>query len=82
MWAGQIDAFSKDYRFIVWDPRGHGKSESPPHRKQYGLRISAEDLYGLMNHLGIEKAYVGGLSMGGGIATRFAMAYPERVAAL
>ena len=82
MWDGQIDAFAQHYRFIVWDPRGHGKSESPPVRKQYGQQISAEDLYELLNHLGIEKAYVGGLSMGGGIATRFAVIHPERVAAL
>ena len=64
MWAGQIDAFAPHYRFIVWDPRGHGKSESPPHWKQYGMQIAAEDLHGLLNHLGIEQAYVGGLSMG------------------
>lgn len=82
MWAGQIDAFAQHYRFIVWDPRGHGKSESPPHREQYGQQLSAEDLYGLLNHLGIEKAYVGGLSMGGGIAARFAVTHPERVEAL
>ncbi len=82
MWAGQIDAFAQHYRFIVWDPRGHGKSESPPHREQYSQQISAEDLYGLLDHLRIEKAYVGGLSMGGGIAARFALAHPERVAAL
>jgi pimeloyl-ACP methyl ester carboxylesterase len=82
MWAGQIDAFAPPYRFIVWDPRGHGKSESPPHWKQYGLQIAAEDLHGLLNHLGIEQAYVGGLSMGGGIAACFAVAHPERVRAL
>ena len=82
MWAGQIDAFSKHYRFIVWDPRGHGKSDSPPGCEQYGMQISAEDLHGLLDHLGIEKAFVGGLSMGGGIATRFAVSYPERTAAL
>lgn len=82
MWTGQIDAFAQHYRFIIWDPRGHGQSESPLHREQYGQQISAEDLYGLLNHLGIEKAYVGGLSMGGGIAARFAVAHPERVAAL
>ena len=82
MWAGQIDAFSRDYRFIVWDPRGHGKSDSPPNREQYGMQVSAEDLHGLLNHLDIEHAFVGGLSMGGGIATRFAVAHPERVAAL
>jgi len=82
MWAGQIGAFAKHYRFIVWDPRGHGGSESPPNRKQYSMQISAQDLHGLLNHLGIERAYVGGLSMGGGIAVRFAVANPERVAAL
>lgn len=82
MWAGQIDAFARHYRFITWDPRGHGKSESPPQPEQYGLEVSVQDLHGLLNHLGIEKAYVGGLSMGGGIATRFALAYPERVSAL
>jgi len=82
MWSGQIEALSEHYRFIVWDPRGHGRSDSPQGSDQYGMQISAEDLYGLLNHLGIEKAFVGGLSMGGGIATRFAVSYPERVAAL
>jgi pimeloyl-ACP methyl ester carboxylesterase len=82
MWAGQIDAFSRHYRFIVWDPRGHGSSDSPPEKEQYGMGISAEDLHGLLNHLDIERAVVGGLSMGGGIAAGFAVAYPERAAAL
>ena len=81
-WAGQIPALSERFRFIIWDPRGHGQSESPPNRDQYSLQISAEDLNGLLDHLGIDKAYVGGLSMGGGISTRFAIAHPERVAAL
>jgi 3-oxoadipate enol-lactonase len=82
MWAGQVAAMSQRYRFIIWDPRGHGKSDSPPRPEQYGMQISAEDLRGLLDHLEIDWAYVGGLSMGGGIATRFAIAYPERVAAL
>jgi 3-oxoadipate enol-lactonase len=82
MWAGQIDAFSERYRFIAWDPRGHGGSDSPPENGQYGMQVSAEDLRGLLDHLQIERAFVGGLSMGGGIATRFAVSYPERVAAL
>lgn len=82
MWAGQIDALSKNYGLILWDPRGHGKSESPPRRDQYGPDISAADLQGLMDHLSIEKAIVGGLSMGGGIAVRFAVAHPERVRAI
>ncbi len=82
MWSGQIPAFAKPYRCIVWDPRGHGGSESPPEPEKYGVQRSAEDLRGLLDHLEIERAYVGGLSMGGDIAARFAVAYPERVAAL
>ena len=75
-WAGQIPAFSKKYRFIVWDPRGHGQSDSPPNLDQYGSGNSAYDLLALMDHLGIRRAYVGGLSMGGGISTRFALHFP------
>jgi pimeloyl-ACP methyl ester carboxylesterase len=82
MWAGQIEAFSRQYRLILWDPRGHGQSDSPPGCEEYGLQTSAEDLRGLLDHLRIERAYIGGQSMGGGIAARFALAYPERVAAL
>jgi 3-oxoadipate enol-lactonase len=82
MWAGQIEALAAHYRLILSDPRGHGQSDSPPHPDQYSVSISAEDLRGLLDHLGIARAYVGGQSMGGGIAARFALAYPERVAAL
>jgi pimeloyl-ACP methyl ester carboxylesterase len=82
MWDGQVDAFAREYRFIVWDPRGHGKSASPLPQEQYGLHISALDLCGLLDQLDIEKAYVGGLSMGAGISAFFAAAHPERVRAL
>ncbi|MCZ6891835.1 MAG: alpha/beta fold hydrolase [Chloroflexi bacterium] len=81
-WQPQISALSEGRRLILWDPRGHGQSESPSRRDQYSLDISAEDLLGLMDHLNLPKAYVGGLSMGGAIATRFTVAHPERVAAL
>ena len=80
-WAAQVPVFSQRYRFITWDLRGHGRSDSPPRRDQYGLEVSAEDLRALLDHLEIEKAFVGGTSMGGGIA-RFAVAHPRRVAAL
>src|SRR6202035_707806 len=42
----------------------------------------ADDLKGLLDHLGIERAVVGGMSQGGFIALRFALRYPERVSAL
>ncbi len=82
MWSGQIDAFSRRYRLILWDPRGHGQSQSPIDPSQYGVQRSAEDLRGLLGHLGIDRAHIGGLSMGGGIVARFAVTYPDQVASL
>ena len=81
-WEPQIPAFSQSYRFIVWDPRGHARTESPPNADHYSQEIFAQDLECLLDHLGIEQAYVGGQSMGGGIATRFTILHPQRVAAL
>ena len=82
MWNPQVEAFSRNYRFIRFEPRGHGRSDAPQDPSAYGLDTSVEDLLGLLDHLGIEKAYVGGLSMGGGITTRFTLLHPDRVAAL
>ena len=81
-WEPQVEALSQRYRLILWDPRGHGGTDSPPDAEDYGQDISAEDLNGLLGHLGIQEAYVGGLSMGGGIAVRFAAQHPQRTAAL
>ena len=81
-WQPQIPVFSQSYRFIVWDPRGHAQSDSPPNADRYTQELFAQDLEGLLDYLGIDQAYVGGLSMGGGIATRFTILHPERVAAL
>ncbi len=81
-WEPQIPVFSKDYRFIVWDPRGHGRSDAPPNKEDYTLDIFASDLAGLLDHLAIQESYIGGLSMGAGVAARFALAHPQRVAGL
>ena len=81
-WEPQIPALSQRYRLIVWDPRGHAQTESPAGADQYTQEIFAEDLNGLLDHLGIQQAYVGGLSMGAGIATRFTILHPRLVAAL
>lgn len=82
LWQDQVADLSADYRLILWDARGHGKSETPRQRDQYGIPISADDLLGLMDHLGVEKAYVGGHSLGAGVATVFTLEHPERVEAL
>lgn len=82
MWADQIPAFAKKYRVLVYDSRGHGGSEAPTDLTQYDLWTCVEDQRALMDHLGIAEAYVGGLSMGGMIAMRFALKYPQRLRAL
>ncbi|MCZ6890951.1 MAG: alpha/beta hydrolase [Chloroflexi bacterium] len=81
-WRYQTPELSKGYRLILWDQRGHGQSDSPPQRELYGRDTSAEDLLFLMDHLRIPMAYVGGTSLGGGVAAAFTVAHPERVAAL
>lgn len=83
MWREQVPAFSATYRLVIYDSRGHGKTTAPADMEQYGLaRDYVADKLALMDHLGIEQAYVGGLSMGGMIAQEFAIQHPDRVKAL
>lgn len=83
MWDHQIGPFSEKYRVVVYDMRGHGESTAPPEDDAgYTMAALVEDQRALMDHLGIDDTYVGGLSMGGSIAMRFALEYPKRVRAL
>ena len=82
MWRPQLPALTQRARVVLWDPRGHGGSSSPPDAAAYGITRSAEDLRAVLDHLGVARAVVGGLSMGGGIATRFAMLHPMRTQGL
>ena len=83
MWDAQIDPFSERFRVVVYDVRGHGESEAPAADDSgYTMETLIEDQRALMARLGIEQAYVGGLSLGGMIAVRFALKYPKLVRAL
>lgn len=82
MWHPQTPALAKRYKFIFWDMRGHGQSASPPSSDQYSADIVVEDLYQVLRLLNVEKAVVGGLSMGGYLSLRFYMHHPDIVAAL
>lgn len=82
MWHPQVSVLSQEYQFIVYDARGHGQSESPPLPDQYSADIVVEDLFQLLGSLGIEKAVVGGLSMGGYQSLRFYLRHPQMVSAL
>jgi 3-oxoadipate enol-lactonase len=80
MWTDQVAALSKKYRCISLDSRGHGRS--PTSDSEYSLEQFAEDVRGVLSKLGIEQAHVAGLSMGGMVAMRLALAYPEVVCSL
>lgn len=77
MWDDQFHAFAEHYRVIRYDVRGFGKSELPP--VAYADR---QDLYELLNYIGVEKTYLLGLSLGGIIAIDFALERPDMVDAL
>lgn len=83
MWREQVPAFAARHQLVIYDARGHGKSTAPSDMAAYRLeRDFVDDQLALMDHLGIDRAYVGGLSMGGMIAQEFACQHPERVSAL
>ncbi len=82
MWRDQAGAFSKKYRFITWDMRGHGASDSPESVDQYTEAASVADMTGILDAVGAPKAVIGGLSLGGYMTLAFYHAHPERCRAL
>jgi 3-oxoadipate enol-lactonase len=79
LWAPQLDALGRQFRCIAPDLRGFGESEARP---PYSMDQYADDIAHLLDTLGIERAVVGGLSMGGYIAFAFWRRHRERVRAL
>jgi pimeloyl-ACP methyl ester carboxylesterase len=82
MWKGQVEAFKDKYRVITWDMRGHGQSDSPDDPKAYSEAATCEDMAAILKHLGIQKAVIGGLSLGGYMSLAFNVAHPEMTRAL
>ncbi len=79
MWRPQVDALRDRYRCITWDERSHGMSSvSGP----FSHWDAARDCLGILDHLGIERAALVGLSQGGFLSLRAALTAPERVSAL
>ena len=77
MWNDQFDLFSRSYQVIRYDTRGFGKS-----RTETTGFSNRQDILDLLNHLGVDKAVVIGISRGGQIAIDFTIEHPERVSAL
>jgi pimeloyl-ACP methyl ester carboxylesterase len=82
MWGAQLTALSPDWRVIAPDLRGFGASELGSADVTLGMDLLARDLAALLDHLGIERAVVCGLSMGGYVAFEFFRQFRDRVRAL
>jgi 3-oxoadipate enol-lactonase len=80
MFAPQVDALAPAFRVITWDERGFGETQFDGQPFTYW--DSARDCLGLLDHLQIDRAVLGGMSHGGFLSMRAALLAPERVTAL
>jgi pimeloyl-ACP methyl ester carboxylesterase len=76
-WYLQIPELSKHFTVIAFDNRGAGRSGKPA--MDYSIRLFADDTAGLMDFLGIPRAHILGISMGGYIAQELAINYPDKI---
>lgn len=72
----------RNIRLITFDARGHGATQPMGQASRLRFNTFAEDLRALMDHLQIERAIIGGISMGAGIALNFTVRFAHRVRAL
>jgi pimeloyl-ACP methyl ester carboxylesterase len=81
MWQGQTTAF-EGYQVITWDMRGHGKSGSPDDASLYSAELTLSDMQAILDQCNVNKAVVGGLSLGGYMSLAFNYTHKDRVSAL
>ncbi|MGY1812529.1 3-oxoadipate enol-lactonase [Blastococcus sp. SYSU D00820] len=77
MWDPQVPALAERYRVLTYDIRGHGESPAPA--GPYSLDDLVDDVLALLDRLGVAKAHVAGVSLGGMTALRMAAREPDRV---
>jgi pimeloyl-ACP methyl ester carboxylesterase len=82
-WRPQVRALVATHRAIVYDARGHARSEAPAEAEAYAPEALARDLGAVLDAQAEGgRAVVGGLSLGAGVALRFALERPERLRGL
>jgi pimeloyl-ACP methyl ester carboxylesterase len=79
-WRQLVLPLAARRQLLLYDVRGHHLTTAPEDPEEYSIQTFAADQRALMLALGIERAHIGGLSMGGMIATQFVVDYPEMVA--
>lgn len=81
-WFGWIPALAAKYTTLSLELRGHGASQIPTEEQPLTLERLVEDVVALLDHAGVERAHIVGLSAGGYVGQRLAIGHPERVATL
>lgn len=80
-WRMVAPELAGEFTVVGMDMRGHGQSGKPESPAAYGLEY-ADDVIALLDHLGFERAHLGGYSLGGGVALNVATRYPDRISSL
>lgn len=78
----QLRYFARRYRCVAFNARGYPPSDVPEDFHRYSQERARDDIRDVMQGLGIEKAHVVGISMGGFAVLHFGFAYPERASSL
>src|SRR4029453_11284414 len=81
-WHLQVRFFARRYRTIAFNARGYPPSDVPTDGSAYSQDHAVEDIRGLVDALGIDRAHICGLSMGGYATLHFGLRHPERALSL
>jgi pimeloyl-ACP methyl ester carboxylesterase len=81
-WEGQMRHFSRRHRCIAFNARGYPPSEVPAAVSKYSYILAADDIAGVMRHLGIGKAHIIGCSMGAYATLQFGLRHARRALSL
>jgi 3-oxoadipate enol-lactonase len=77
MWDEQVAPFTRHFRLVRYDRRGHGKSDAP--KGPYSMERLGRDVLAILDHLRIEKINWCGLSMGGMVGMWLGAQAPQRI---
>jgi pimeloyl-ACP methyl ester carboxylesterase len=81
-WWPELEPLAEKRPVLAYDVRGHDRTSVPPSVDAYSMPQFASDLAGLLKAAGIERAHIGGVSMGGMVTAQFAVDYPEMCASV
>src|SRR5262245_38517916 len=77
MWDPQLTVLSGRHRVICWDMRGHGASDSPGEPAAYSHAQTLGDMAAILDACEVERAVIGGLSLGGFMSLLFHALHPQ-----